>query len=132
MSIFGDIVSKITNAVTGTSALAMPAAPPPEGSSEAAATPATSSSPLSEVDVERLLNHMAEERGGAGNWQSSIVDLLKLLDLPSSLDARKELADELNVHVGEAGSAEENIALYKAVMLKLEENGGKVPDSLKH
>lgn len=60
------------------------------------------------------------------------MDLLKLLDLDSSLAARKDLASELNVHVGADGSAEQNIALQKAVMAKLAENGGKVPDSLRH
>ena len=74
---------------------------------------------------------MASKKGGGGNWSTSIVDLLKLLDLDSSLQARKELAGELNVHVGDDGSAEENIALHHAVMQKLEENGGKVPASLK-
>ncbi|WP_158742791.1 DUF3597 family protein, partial [Acidisphaera sp. L21] len=69
------------------------------------------------------------QKVGGGNYQSSIVDLLKLLDLDSSLDARKQLATELNVHVGADGSAEENVALHKAVVQKLEENGGKVPDS---
>jgi hypothetical protein len=57
---------------------------------------------------------------------------LKLLDLDSSLAARKELASELNIHVGDDGSAEENIALHKAVMQKLAENGGVVPDSLRN
>ena len=71
-------------------------------------------------------------KGGGGNYQSSIVDLLKLLDLDSSLDARKQLANELNVHAGADGSAEENIALHKAVMQKLAENGGVVPDSLRN
>ena len=74
---------------------------------------------------------MAASKGGGGNYQSSIVDLLKLLDMDSSLTARKELANELNVHVGADGTAEENIALHKAVMQKLEENGGKVPATLK-
>ena len=75
---------------------------------------------------------MASMKGGGGNYQSSIVDLLKLLDLDSSLAARKELASELNIHVGDDGSAEENIALHKAVMQKLAENGGVVPDSLRN
>ena len=74
---------------------------------------------------------MASEKGGGGNWQTSIVDLLKLLDLDSSLSARKELGGELNVHAGADGSAEQNIALHKAVMQKLAENGGKVPASMK-
>lgn len=73
---------------------------------------------------------MAEIDGGGGNWRTSIVDLLKLLKLDSSLQACKELADELGVHAGEPGSAEQNIALHKAVMKKLAENGGQVPDSL--
>ena len=75
---------------------------------------------------------MAAAKGGGGNYQTSIVDLLKLLDLDSSLSARKELANELNVHVGADGSAEENVALHKAVMQKLAENGGVVPDSLRN
>jgi len=83
------------------------------------------------VDVGAVLSKMASEKGGGGNYQSSIVDLLKLLDLDSSLNARKELAQELNVHIGADGSAEENIALHQAVMRKLAENGGKVPDSMK-
>jgi hypothetical protein len=74
---------------------------------------------------------MASEKGGGGNWHTSIVDLLKLLGLDSSLNARKELASELNIHAGADGSAEQNIALQKAVMQQLAANGGKVPESLK-
>ena len=91
----------------------------------------TQQNPLSNVDVEAVLAQMASKKGGGGNYKTSIVDLLKLLDLDSDLNARKELAQELNVHAGEHGSAEQNIALQKAVMRKLAENGGKVPDSLK-
>jgi hypothetical protein len=82
--------------------------------------------------VGAVLSEMASAKGGGGNYQTSIVDLLKLLDLDSSLDARKQLANELNVHTGEDGSAEQNIALHKAVMDKLAENGGVVPDSLRN
>ena len=71
------------------------------------------------------------EPGGGGNWQTSIVDLLKLLGLDSSLAARKELGAELGVHAGADGSAEQNIALSKAVWAKLEANGGRVPASLR-
>ena len=78
-----------------------------------------------------MLSQLASKKGG-GNYRESIVDLLKLLDLDSSLDARKELAQELNVNAGKPGSAEQNIALHKAVMRKIEENGGKVPESMKH
>lgn len=108
-----------------------PAAQPqaqPQSQPQAAAKPPVAS----QIDVEAALKAMAQEKGGGGNWQSSIVDLLKLLDLDSSLGARKELANELNVHAGADGSAEENIALHHAVMEKLAQNGGKVPDSLRH
>lgn len=87
---------------------------------------------ISNVDVEAVLSQLAAKKGGGGNYRESIVDLLKLLDLDSSLAARKELATELNVRVGDDGTAEQNIALYKAVMRKLAENGGKVPDSLRN
>ena len=81
--------------------------------------------------MEAVLVELAAEKGGGGNWRTSIVDLLKMLDLDSSLAARKELAEELGVHAGEHGSAEQNIALQKAVWRKLAENGGKVPASLR-
>jgi hypothetical protein len=87
--------------------------------------------PTAAVDVEAVLEQKAAAKGGGGNWRTSIVDLLKLLDIDSSLDARKELATELNVHAGAHGSAEQNIALSKAVWKKLAENGGDVPASLK-
>ena len=98
-------------------------------STPASSTPASASA--EPVDVEAVLTDMASKKGGGGNWQSSIVDLLKLLDLDSSLQARKELGSELGVHAGDDGSAEQNMALHRAVMKRLAENGGKVPDSLK-
>jgi hypothetical protein len=131
MSIFGSIMEKIFHAPEAaktTATLAAPTEPAPPRevppSSAAAAPPTT-------VDVADILTKKAAQKGGGGNWQTSIVDLLKLLDLDSSLTARKELAGELNVHVAADGSAEENIALHKAVMQKLEENGGTVPASFK-
>ena len=92
----------------------------------------TAQQSIQNVDVDAVLSQLAQKKGGGGNYRESIVDLLKLLDLDSSLNARKELAQELNVHAGDAGTAEQNIALQKAVMRKLAENGGKVPDSLKN
>jgi hypothetical protein len=92
----------------------------------------SSQASVQNVDVGAVLSQLASQKGGGGNYQQSIVDLLKLLDLDSGITARKELAQELNVHAGEAGSAEQNIALHKAVMRKLAENGGKVPESMKH
>jgi hypothetical protein len=136
MSIFGSIMSKIFNsavaAVEGTTSAPSPSevGSAPAAAQSATASAAPSTSPKS-VDVEAVLTAMASQKGGGGNWQSSIVDLLKLLDLDSSLAARKELGGELNVHAGADGSAEQNIALHKAVMQKLAENGGKVPASMR-
>lgn len=83
------------------------------------------------VDVGAVLENLAQSHDGGGNYKTSIVDLLKLLDLDSSLSARKELGQELGVHAGADGSAEQNIALHKAVMQKLAENGGVVPASMR-
>lgn len=104
-------------------------APAPAPTTAAPQTPAPA--PAAPIDVGAVLSEMAEMKGGGGNYRTSIVDLLKLLDLDSSLSARKELGQELGVHAGEDGSAEQNIALHKAVMAKLAENGGIVPDSLR-
>jgi 3-oxoacyl-ACP reductase-like protein len=131
MGLFSAIMDKIFHhpAAQPQAQPAPQAAPPP---AQPQATPVAASTPAARpVDVEAVLSQMAAQKGGGGNWRSSIVDLLKLLDLDSSLSARKELAQELNVHAGTDGSAEENIALHKAVMAKLAENGGKVPDSMK-
>jgi len=98
----------------------------------AAQSTSTAAGKLSSVDVDAVLSKPDQSKGGGGNWRTSIVDLLKLLDLDSSLAARKELGQELGVHAGADGSAEQNIALQKAVMNKLAENGGKVPDSLRN
>ena len=123
------IFSSIWNKITGHK----PQAPAPAPSAQAAPTPAPTptAAPAASVDVEAVLVDLAASKGGGGNWRTSIVDLLKLLDLDSSLSARKELAEELNVHAGEHGSAEQNIALSKAVWQKLAENGGQVPASLR-
>jgi hypothetical protein len=151
MSIFGSILDKILHhASPGSAQAASPSAtaqPTQQGgggagtqqsqSAGAASSQQTGSAGaaqprLQSVDVEQVLSQLASQKGGGGNWRTSIVDLLKLLDLDSSLNARKGLANELNVHAGADGSAEENIALHKAVMQKIAENGGKVPDSLRH
>ena len=129
MGVFSTIMDKICHHAADEPAPAAPAAP--AAAVAAAPTAAVAASPTPAVDVAAVLTHLASQKGGGGNWQTSIVDLLKLLDLDPSLAARKQLADELNVHVAGDGTAEENIALSKAVMQKLAENGGKVPESLK-
>ena len=134
MGLFSKIVDKIFHHDQARAAPAAPAAPPTASAvAPVAPSPApapVTATPTAPVDVEAVLTAMAEMDGGGGNWRTSIVDLLKLLKLDSSLEARKDLADELGVHAGEAGSAEQNIALHKAVMKKLADNGGQVPDSL--
>lgn len=127
MSVFSSIMSKIFNAGAAVEKAILPAAAAAPATKEVSPSPPAPSAQSEPVDVEKVLSDMASTKGGGGNWQTSIVDLLKLLDLDSSLNARKELANELNVHVGADGTAEENIALHKAVMQKLAENGGKVP-----
>ena len=122
MSIFSSIMSKIFGASAPAGNGAAPVAAP---------VPAADAPAPAAVDVGAVLSGMASGKGGGGNYQSSIVDLLKLLDLDSSLNARKELGQELNVHAGADGSAEQNIALHQAVMAKLAENGGKVAASMK-
>ena len=106
------------------------ASPAAAGGAAPKPAPAPASAPAQPVDIEAVLTELAAKQGGGGNWRSSIVDLLKLLDLDSSLAARKELAQELGVQAGEHGSAEQNIALHKAVLRKLAANGGKVPKEL--
>jgi hypothetical protein len=83
------------------------------------------------VDVDQVLAEVAAEKGQKLNYKTSIVDLMKLLGLDLSLANRKELADELGYAGDKDGSAEMNIWLHKAVMNKLEENGGKVSADLK-
>jgi hypothetical protein len=86
---------------------------------------------ITEVDVDTILAAKAQHAGQQLNWRTSIVDLLKLLDLDSSLQSRKELAQELH-YTGDTGdSAAMNIWLHRQVMNKLAENGGKVPPDLK-
>ena len=144
MGIFATILNKILHHSDPTASAAGTAQSPqttaassasgsPAGqAAQASASAPAASAPLQAVDVDAVLSKLAAGKGGGGNWRTSIVDLLKLLDLDSSLAARKELAAELNVRAGADGTAEQNIALQKAVMAKLAENGGKVPESLRH
>jgi hypothetical protein len=64
------------------------------------------------------------------DWQNSVVDLLKILNLDSSPEARKRLAQRWNILVGEDGSASRNVSLHRAITEKLAANNGVIPDSL--
>ncbi len=129
MGIFSSIMNKIFHHKA--------AAQPAPAHATAAAAPAAATAaqpaaaPAQPVDVEAVLEQIAAQKGGGGNWRTSIVDLLKMLDLDSSLEARKELAADLGVNAGPHGSAEQNMALSKAVWAALAKNGGKVPANLK-
>ena len=102
-------------------------------SPQAAPRPATAppAAPMEMVDVEAILNKMAQSAGQPLNWRSSIVDLLKLLNLDSSLQSRKELAQELDYSGDTGDSAAMNIWLHRQVMNRLAANGGKVPADLR-
>jgi hypothetical protein len=86
---------------------------------------------MSDVDVAAVLNGLAASNKEKLDWKRSIVDLMKLLGLDSSLNARKQLATELGYKGDMNDSATMNVWLHKQVMQKLAANGGKVPDDLK-
>ena len=136
MSIFGNILGKIFPshhpAVAGGTAPAPTAgAAPSAAPAGAPSAPAAAPAAMPAVDVEQILNEKAQQRSDKLNWRTSIVDLMKLLDLDSSITARKELATELHYSGDTNDSAAMNIWLHKQVMKKLADNGGKVPDDLK-
>ena len=80
--------------------------------------------------MEAVLIDRAAKNPQKLNWRTSIVDLMKLLDIDSSLAHRKELAQELGFTGDTSDSAAMNVWLHKRVMQELERNGGKVPASL--
>ena len=134
MSIFG----KIMSAIFGTTADAAPAAGGATaggaaaggaagGSSSAAPAPAAVT-----VDVAPILDKAVAAKGEKLEWRTSIVDLMKALDIDSSFTARKELAKELGYTGDSNDSASMNIWLHKQVMTKLAANGGKLPPEIKH
>ncbi|MBN9581669.1 MAG: DUF3597 domain-containing protein [Afipia sp.] len=124
MSIFG----KIMGAIFGTKA---EAAEPAGGAGSAAGTDAAGGASVPMVDVAPILDKAVAAKGEKLEWRTSIVDLMKALDIDSSLAARKELAKELKYDGDTNDSAKMNIWLHKQVMTKLAANGGKLPDDLK-
>jgi hypothetical protein len=136
MSILGRIVSSIfghASAAPASGTPATPGAPAKPGSAApgSSAAPASTAKPGTTVDVTSILDKLAASNKEKLDWRHSIVDLMKLLDLDSSLSARKTLADELHFTGDKNDSASMNIWLHKQVMTKLAENGGKVPDELR-
>ena len=130
MSIFG----KIMSAIFGSHASASPAgggAPASSGAPAGTASQAPAA-PMGSVDVAAIVDKAAASKGEKLAWRTSIVDLMKALDIDSSLTARKELAHELGYTGDTNDSATMNIWLHKQVMAKLAANGGKLPPDIKH
>jgi hypothetical protein len=134
MSILGSIVSAIFHhAGITTSAQAAPAShgtAPASGGAVSGTMPPKQ--PANSVDVDGALTKLAAQNKEKLDWKHSIVDLMKLLNLDSSLAARKELAKELHYSGDTNDSAKMNMWLHAQVMQKLAENGGKVPADLMH
>lgn len=105
--------------------------PPSTAPATAAPAPAPAVQPVSEVDVAKILDDLNAKSAQKLNWKTSIVDLMKLLELDSSLNARKDLAKELHYTGDSNDSATMNVWLHKQVMNKVAANGGKVPADLK-
>jgi hypothetical protein len=137
MSIFG----KIRDAIFGKAKPAQPQAQPqvqaqaparqPQGPAMPQMKPAAAPAQPVDVDVDAVLADLASKKDEKLNYQSSIVDLMKLLDLDASLANRKELATELGYTGAKDGSAEMNIWLHKRVIEELEKSGGKVSAALR-
>src|SRR5580692_10558609 len=146
MGMFNNLMSKIFGHATATpSSGAAPTSPAVASptATVAAATPtspttpaasATSSSPAAAptqaVDVTAILDDLAAKNPEKLEWRKSIVDLMKLAGIDSSLSARKQLAVELHYSGDEKDSATMNVWLHKQVIVKIAENGGKVPQEL--
>jgi hypothetical protein len=127
MSIFG----KIMSAIFGGSADAAPASGGAAAGGASTAGAAAAPAPAT-VDVAPILDKAVAAKGEKLAWRTSIVDLMKALDIDSSLGARKDLAKELGYTGDTNDSASMNIWLHKQVMTKLAANGGKLPPDLKH
>ena len=121
MSIFGNIMG----AIFGTKADAAPAGSAP------GTAPSSTGAAAAGVDVAPILDKAVAAKGEKLEWRTSIVDLMKALDIDSSLSARKELAKELHYSGDTGNSAAMNIWLHKQVLTKLAANGGKLPADLK-
>jgi hypothetical protein len=129
MSIFG----KIMSAIFGTKAdAAAPGATPTAGGTSGSGGGVPAAAPAQTVDVAPILDKAVAAKGEKLAWRTSIVDLMKALDIDSSFSARKELAKELGYTGDSNDSASMNIWLHKQVMVKLAANGGKLPPEIKH
>ena len=125
MGLFSNLLSK----VFGQQAAAA-STPPPAAKGAPAVASSGSTTPAATVDVTAVLDDLAGKNSEKLDWRKSIVDLMKLVDMDSSLASRKELAKDLNYTGDTSDSAKMNIWLHKEVIRKISENGGKVPKEL--
>ena len=136
MSILSEIVSTIFRRSSSPASAAPPASATPAGGPSPQSTASAPGVPpqaqASQVDVAAVMDKLAAQSKEKLDWRKSIVDLMKLLNLDSSIGARKRLAEELHFTGNMNDSASMNVWLHKQVMIKLAENGGNVPDELKH
>jgi hypothetical protein len=130
-AIFGDRGSTQSSTKPAPTARQQTPAPPRTAATARPATPAAAPAPAAVVDIEAVLDQRNSSAAQKLNWRTSIVDLMKLVDLDPSLENRKELARELGYTGSTSDSATMNIWLHKQVMNKLAQNGGKVPASLR-
>ena len=148
MGVFNNLMSRILGHPIGSTRAALappgspntsiesataPSSPTPAESAIAHATPAPSApsaAPAEAVDVTEILDERAAKSPEKLDWKGSIVDLLKLVDMDSSLSARKELATELNFPGDQNDSAAMNVWLHKQILRRLSEHGGKIPREL--
>ena len=131
-AIFGSTASATTTASSGSASSS--AATPAGGASPSSlgTAAASSTAPAQSVDVAAIVDKAAAAKGEKLEWRTSIVDLMKALDIDSSLSARKELAHELGYTGDTNDSASMNIWLHKQVMARFAANGGKLPPEIKH
>lgn len=133
MGLFGSILAKLGFGKPEPAPAPAPAPLPVPPAASAAPVPAAppAPAPIAVVDVVAQLEQRAAASPQKLNWKTSIVDLLKLLELDSSFAARKELAVELGCPADFMGdSAKMNVWLHKTVLAKIAENGGNVPKEL--
>ena len=125
MGLFSNLLSKVFGQQT-----AATSTPPPAAAGAPAVASSGATSPAATVDVTAVLDDLAGKNSEKLDWRKSIVDLMKLVDMDSSLASRKELAKDLNYTGDTSDSAKMNIWLHKEVIRKISENGGKVPKEL--
>lgn len=131
MSIFGEIVSKLFGkAKPDQPAPAAEPTPDPTAAQAAAPDAAPAPAPLADVDVAAVMDQAVADSGQTLNWRTSIVDTMKALGVDSSLEHRKQLAQELKYDGDTNDSASMNIWLHKQLMQALAANGGKLPADL--